>query len=166
MKKGIFAILAAGFCLSLCLVKVPVLAANSPNAAFLTVEDVAKITGFQGLTMVFKDPAKRMIGDINFIRPDGIKILSVTFETVNLKEFAKTKTTDSFKNAFRGPVKGIGDEAYDGPPKMEPFILSVLKGTHWMTISTSFDIKKGMKPILTQDQLKKIAEIIIKNGKW
>ena len=166
MKKGLFAILTAGFYLSLCLVKVPVLASNAPNGALLTVEDVAKITGVRGLTMVPKDPAKRMNGDMNFVRPDGVKILSVTIETINLKEFAKIKTTDSFKNTFRGPVKGIGDEAYDGPPKMEPFILSVLKGTHWMTISTSFDMNKGMKLYLTQDQLKKIAEIIIKNGKW
>ena len=166
MKNRTYVILAAGLSFTLCTLTISVLAASSPNDALLTVGDVAKVTGVRGLKIVPKDPTKRMIGDMNFIREDGIKILSVTFEIVDLKEFAKTKKSDSFKSAFRGPVKGIGDEAYDGPPKMDPFILSVLKGTHWVTISTSFDIKKGMKPILTQDQLKKIAEIIIKNGKW
>lgn len=166
MKKGMCTILATGLSFALYILTISILEANSPNDALLTVADVAKVTGVKGLKMYPKDPTKHMIGDINFIRPDGIKILSVTFETVDLKEFAKTKKSDSFNSAFRGPVKGIGDEAYDGPPKMDPFILSVLKGTHWMTISTSFDMKKGMKPILTQEQLKKIAEIIIKNGKW
>ncbi len=166
MKKGICVILAAGLSITLCMMTVYVLAATPPEAALLTVADVAKVTGVQGLKMIPKDPAKKMIGDINFVRADGVKILSVTFETVDLKEFAKTKNSDSFKSVFIGPVKGVGDEAYDGPPKMEPFILSVRKGTHWMTISTSFDFKKDMKPILIQDQLKKIAEIIIKNGKW
>ncbi len=168
MKKRTYVILVVGLSLALFIMTTSSLMAKSPDASLLTVSDVAKVTGVQGLKMVPKDPdpKKHMIGDINFIRPDGTRILSVTFETVDLKEFAKTKKTDSWKSAFRGPVKGVGDEAYDGPPNMEPFILSVRKGTHWMTISTMFDIKKGMKPILTQEQLKKIAEIIINNGKW
>jgi hypothetical protein len=62
-------------------------------------------------------------------------------------------------------VNGIGDEAFEGPPKMVSFILSVRKGTHLMTISTDLNYET-MKPLLTQEQLKKIAAIIIKNGKW
>jgi hypothetical protein len=145
---------------------VSVFAADSLNAKLLSIAEVEKVTGIQGLKTALKDPSKHMIGDLNFVRPDGKRLLSVVFETINLKEFEKTKASSSFKTTFNGPVKGIGDEAYDGPPKMEPFILSVRKGIHWLTISTSIDVSKGMKPFLTQEQLKKIAEIIIRNGKW
>jgi hypothetical protein len=41
----------------------------------------------------------------------------------------------------------------------------VRKGTHLVTISTELNYET-MKPLLTQEQLKKIAAIIIKNGKW
>jgi len=139
---------------------------DSPNAKLLPLADVTKATGIQGLTMLSKDPSKHMIGDVNFVRPDGKRILSVVFETIDVKQFEKTKATSSFQSTFNGPVKGIGDEAYDGPPKMQPFILSVRKGTHWITISTSIDVANGMKPFLAQEQLKKIAEIIFKNGNW
>ena len=115
MKKGTCVNLAARLFLAICMMTPYVLVATPPEASLLTVADVAKVTGVQGLKMIPKDPAKKMIGDINFVRSDGVKILSVTFETVDLKEFAKTKNSDSFKNVFNGPVKGVGDEAYDGP---------------------------------------------------
>jgi hypothetical protein len=145
---------------------VSVFAADSLNAKLLSIAEAKKVTGIQGLKIASKDPSKHMIGDLNFVKPDGKRLLSVVFEIVDLKAFAQTKESNSFKSLYSGPVKGIGDEAFDGPPKMSPYYLSVRKGTHWITISTSLDVSKGMKPILTQEQLKKIAEIIIRNGKW
>jgi len=168
MKKSLFMNFSAICLLSIFIISISaisVFAADTPNEKLLPVADVAKVTGIQGLKIVPKDQSKRMIGDVNFVKPDGKRILSVVFEIIDLKEFAKTKASSSFKTTFNGPVKGIGDEAYDGPPKMAPFILSVRKGRHWMTISTNLDYGT-MKPLLTQEQLKKIAEIIIKNGKW
>ena len=144
---------------------VSVFAADSPNAKLLSIAEVAKITGIQGLKIVPNDPSKQMIGDVNFVKPDGKRILSLVFETVDLKAYAQAKQLSSFKSAYSGPVKGIGDEAFEGPPKMSPFILSVRKGTHLVTISTELNYET-MKPLLTQEQLKKIAAIIIKNGKW
>jgi hypothetical protein len=144
---------------------VSVFAADSPNAKLLSIAEVAKVTGIQGLKIVPNDPSKQMIGDVNFVKPDGKRILSLVFETVDLKAYAQAKQLSSFKNAYSGPVKGIGDEAFEGPPKMSPFILSVRKGTHLVTISTELNYET-MKPLLTQEQLKKIAAIIIKNGKW
>jgi hypothetical protein len=169
MKRPTFINFAVAWLLAIFITSISgvhVFAADPPNDKLLSIADVVKVTGIQGLKMVPKDLSKRMIGDLNFVKPDGKRILSVVFETVDLKEFAKTKASSSFKSAFNGPVKEIGDEAYDGPPKMDPFILSVRQGTHWITISTSIDVAQGMKPILTQEQLKKIAAIIIKNGKW
>jgi hypothetical protein len=168
MKKPIFMnFLAAGllafFITSISCISV--FAADSPNAKLLPLADVAKVTGIQGLKIVSKDPSKRMIGDVNFVKPDGKRILSLVFETVDLKAYAQAKQSGSFKTAYSGPVKGIGDEAYDGPPKMPPFILTVRKGTHLVTISTDLNYET-MEPLLTQEQLKKIAAIIIKNGKW
>jgi hypothetical protein len=144
---------------------VSVFAADSPNEKLLSIADAAKVTGIQGLKTVPKDPSKQMIGDVNFVRPDGKRILSLVFETVDLKAYAQTKKSSSFKSAYTGPVKGIGDEAYEGPPKMASFILTVRKGTHLVTISTDLNYET-MEPLLTQEQLKKIAAIIIKNGKW
>jgi hypothetical protein len=144
---------------------VSVFAADSPNAKLLSIAEVAKVTGIQGLKIVPNDPSKQMIGDVNFVKPDGKRILSLVFETVDLKAYAQAKQLSSFKSAYSGPVKGIGDEAFEGPPKMSPFILSVRKGTHLVTISTELNYET-MKPLLTQEQLKKIAAIIIKNGKW
>ncbi len=144
---------------------VSVFAADSPNAKLLSITDAVKITGVQGLKTVPKDPAKQMIGDINFVKPDGKRILSLVFETVDLKAYAQAIKSNSFKSAYSGPVKGIGDEAYEGPPKMASFILCVRKGTHLVTISTDLNYET-MKPLLTMEQLKKIAAAIIKNGKW
>ena len=169
MKKNLFLNFVALWFLAIFITSisgVSVFAADSLNAKLLSIADVAKITGVQDLKIVAKDPSKHMIGDLNFVKPDGKRILSVVFETVDLKAFAQTKQSSSFTNFYNSPVKGIGDEAYDGPPKMAPYYLSVRKGTHWITISTSLDVSKGMKPILTQEQLKKIAEIIMKTGKW
>lgn len=166
MKKSRFMNFVVGCCLAIFVASVAVAGGDIPNAKLLPLAAVEKVTGVHGLTIVPKDASKRMIGDVNFVRPDGKRLLSVVFETIDLKEFAKTKATSSFKTTFNGPVKGIGDEAYDGPPKMPPFVLSVRKGTHWITISTSIDVANGMKPFLTQEQLKKIAEIIFKNGNW
>jgi hypothetical protein len=166
MKKLVFMNFVVVLFLAIFITSISVFAADSPNAKLLSIAEMAKVTGIQGLKIVPKDPSKQMIGDVNFVKPDGKRILSLVFETVDLKAFAQTKQSSSFKSLYSGPVKGIGDEAFDGPPKMTPYYLSVRKGTHWITISTSLDVSKGMKPILTQEQLKKIAEIIIKNGKW
>jgi hypothetical protein len=169
MKKQIFMNFVTVWFLAIFITSisgVSLFAADSPNAKLLSITDVEKVTGIQRLKTAPKDPSKHMIGDLNFVKQDGKRLLSVVFETVDLKAFAQTKQSSSFKSLYSGPVKGIGDEAYDGPPKMVSYYLSVRKGTHWITISTSFDVSKGMKPILTQEQLKKIAEIIIKNGKW
>jgi hypothetical protein len=165
MKKHIFINFIMISFLAIFIMCISVFAAESPNAKLLSIAEVAKITGIQGLKIVPNDPSKHMIGDVNFVKPDGKRILSLVFESVDLKAYAKAKQSSSFKSAYSGPVKGIGDEAYDGPPKMPPFILAVRKGTHLVTISTDLNYET-LKPLLTQEQLKKIAAIIIKNGKW
>ncbi len=168
MKKHAHSITARILPFALLLVfTIPVRGAGV-NEKLLTVADVEKVSGTTGLKMLPKDPdpKKMLIGDLNFVRPDGVRILSVVFETVDLKAYAEAKKKDSWKRAFIGPVEGVGDEAHNGPPNMDPFILSVRKGTHLATISTMLDINNALKPILSQEQLKKIAEIIIKNGKW
>jgi hypothetical protein len=168
MKKPIFMNFVAVWFLAIFITSISgisVFAADSPNAKLLSIADVAKVTGIQGLKTAPNDPSKQMIGDVNFVKPDGKRLLSVVFETVDLKAYAQAKQSSSFKSAYSGPVNGIGDEAFEGPPKMVSFILSVRKGTHLMTISTDLNYET-MKPLLTQEQLKKIAAIIIKNGKW
>jgi hypothetical protein len=165
MKKLVFMNFVVVLFLAIFITSISVFAADSPNAKLLSIAEMAKVTGIQGLKTAPKDPSKHMIGDVNFVKPDGKRLLSLVFETVDLKAYAQAEQSKSFKSAYSGPVKGIGDEAFDGPPKMPPFILTVRKGTHLVTISTDLDYET-MKPLLTQEQLKKIAAIIIKNGKW
>jgi hypothetical protein len=167
MKKRICSILTACLSFTFCTTSIFGFASDSPYSKLLTVADVAKVSGVQGLKIIPKDPdpMKQLTGDVNFVKPNGKKILALVFETVDLKAYAQSRQSKSFKSAFSGPVKGIGDEAYQGPPNMPSFILSVRKGTHLVTISTELDYTT-MEPILTQEQLKKIAEIIMKNGKW
>ncbi|MGD0589591.1 MAG: hypothetical protein ABSA44_02175 [Bacteroidota bacterium] len=165
MKKHIFMNFFMVLFLVISITSISVFAADSPNAKLLSIAEVAKVTGIQGLKIASKDPSKHMIGDLNIVKPDGKRLLSIVFETVDLKAYAQAKQSSSFKSAYSGPVKGIGDEAYEGPPKMTSFILTVRKGTHLVTISTDLNYET-MKPLLTQEQLKKIAAIIIKNGKW
>jgi hypothetical protein len=166
MKKSRFISFVIDCCWAMFVASVAIASGDIPNAKLLPLAAVEKVTSVHGLTIVPKDASKRMIGDVNFVRPDGKRLLSVVFETIDLKAFEKTKATSSFKTAYNGPIKGVGDEAYDGPPNMPPFVLSVRKGTHWITISTSIDVANGMKPFLSQEQLKKIAEIIFRNGNW
>jgi hypothetical protein len=165
MKKHVFMNFIMILFLAIFIASISLFAADTPNAKLLSIADAEKVTGIKGLKIVPKDPSKQMIGDVNFVKPDGKRILSFVFETVDLKAYAQAKQSSSFKSAYSGPVKGIGDEAYEGPPKMTPFILTVRKGTHMVTISTNLNYET-MKPLLTQEQLKKIAAIIIKNGKW
>ena len=164
MKKHVFMNFIMILFLAIFIASISLFAADTPNAKLLSIADAEKVTGIKGLKIVPKDPSKQMIGDVNFVKPDGKRLLSVVFETVDLKAYAQAKQSSSFKSAYSGPVKGIGDEAFEGPPKMASFILSVRKGTHLMTISTDLNYET-MKPLLTQEQLKKIAAIIIKNGK-
>ena len=49
----------------------------APGAQYLTVQDVEKITGLQGVKLVPRDPSKGAGGDLNFANKDGKLILMV-----------------------------------------------------------------------------------------
>jgi hypothetical protein len=65
MKKPIFMNFVAVWFLAIFITSISgisVFAADSPNAKLLSIADVAKVTGIQGLKTAPNDPSKQMIG--------------------------------------------------------------------------------------------------------
>lgn len=131
----------------------------TPVGKLLTVADVEKVTGIQGLKLAPHDPSKGAAGELNFARPDGTLIVLLT--TMPASAYADAK---SFTDAFRADLPGIGDEAFEGPSKRiktEPYTLTFRKGDRAFAMASFFDLKHGAKPFLTEAQLKKLAGIIL-----
>lgn len=141
-------------------------ASPSLYANLLSPAEVSKISGIAGIKSVPKDPAKAAGGDLNFAKPDGTLVLMVTFQTVDPKDLAKNSKTKSFKDVYVGPVTpGVGDASFESPVTGERTILTFLKGNHWVTLG-SFLNPFTMKALLSQKQLRELAQTIINNGKW
>lgn len=135
---------------------VSIVAAGAVNyEQLLTPADLTKVSGLQGIKLVPQDTSKGAGGNLNFARPDGQLVLMVLFYKPD--KYPKLKAQ---KLNYYGPVKGIGDDAFEGPSMGERNVLFCLKGKYCFSLSTYFD-PKTMKAILSQEQMRQLAKVLI-----
>jgi len=119
---------------------------------YLSVADVQKVTGLTGLRQVPRN--EEADGDLNYARPDGKIILSVSFYPSSAYASAKSSRT-----GFKSNVQGIGEEAFLGPRDGPPlFILAFRKGAHTVILNTELESSKSTR--LSTEQLTAIAKLI------
>ncbi len=82
----------------------------------LTVEDVEKASGLNGVNKVQHHPSKFMGGDLNFVNERGEKILCVVFATANQFEMFKSSMAEGMMTL----AAGVGDEAVAGLSSSNP----------------------------------------------
>ena len=127
----------------------------APGAQYLTVQDVEKITGLQGVKLVPPDPSKGAGGDLNFANKDGKLILMVNR---NLRSDMLYTQTKNMKGAFKEDIQGVGDAAFTGPPGNYPYFVAFKKGKGSGTVSTFLTFTGTVLPM---DQIKKVAQQIV-----
>lgn len=123
----------------------------------LTVADVEKVGKLKGIKLVGKDPSAGAGGDLNFARADGTLVLMVALGSKSLLESMKAQ-----KGTFKGPVAGIGDEAFNGPSTGRVlYLLAFRKGSKVASLSSYLDLIGSGKPFFNEAQLKELAKIAI-----
>jgi len=180
VRKTRFVAVLAGavlvFVLAACTTKTPVSESSKPRnkttapdkpandvstdkSKLLTVADVTKVTGIQGVRFVARGQAKGAGGDLNFAMPDGHLLLLVVV-------MDNTSTFETWKKLSVDQVSGVGDEAFSGPKNMpEPYNLYVRSNGQSISIASFFDYKPEavgkLKPLLTIGQLTELAKIVV-----
>ena len=124
------------------------------GAQYLTVQDVEKITGLHGVKLVPPDASKGAGGDLNFADKDGKLILKVNRNLYSDMLYTQTK---NMKDTVKEDIKGVGDAAFIGPPGNFPYFLAFKKGKGSATASSFLGFTG---PLLTIDQLKKVAQLV------
>ncbi len=124
---------------------------------YLTVADVEKVSGIQGIQLVDYDPSIGAGGDINFALSDGTMFLLAQIQPESLFEQWREQ-----ENFFHEPISNLGDEAYSGPGLFEfQYIVYCLKKPYAIAVSSFFNDSGDGKPYLTQEQLVELMEIIL-----
>jgi len=135
-----------------------VLRAQSPYDQYLKPADIEKAGNLTGIRIVPYDPSKGAGGNLNFGLADGTVVLIATFQTMDQKAYDKYKT--QMKSYIRGPVAGIGDDAFDGPPGNSPYFIGFKKGNRVVTISTFFNTAKMGETYLSMTQLADLCKTV------
>lgn len=125
---------------------------------YLTAADVEKAGGLSGIEKIPYDPSKGAGGTLNFGLADDKPVVIATMMTVRPGDYQKYK--DQSKKYIRGPVAGIGEDAYDGPPGPVQYFIGFKKGTWYVQISTFFNMEAGGQTYLSMDQLKALCQVI------
>jgi len=125
---------------------------------FLTAADVGKAGGLTGVKKIPRDPSKGAGGTLNFGLTNDNPVVIATFMSVRPGDYEKYK--DQSKKYIRGPVTGIGEDAYDGPPGQVQYFIGFKKGMWYVQVSTFFNMEGGGKPYLSMDQLKALCQTI------
>ncbi len=143
------------------------IAAQGAYDKLLTVGDVEKVAGVTGVRSVPNGSQVGAGGMLNFARGDGKLILMVNFGDAQLYRKARdTKELEiggkKYPNMlFAHDVPGLGDEAFASPPGKDQFAIYARKGNKAITVSTYYPgAGEGVKPVLTEAQLKTIAQLI------
>lgn len=130
---------------------------QAPTAAaqkLLTIAEVEGIAGVKGVKLIPKDISKGAGGDLNFANADGSMLLMVITQPASTYKDWKAQSV-----LVKGPVSGVGDEAFSGPAGAMQYVIYFRKGDHAASISSFFN-NTTMKPLLSQDQLKAAAKIV------
>ena len=131
----------------------------------LTVADVEKVTGLQGIQMVPPMSVPGAGGGLNFASADKHMVVMVNFGPADLYRRAKAQTEMKVAGQtipmplFHADVPGVGDEAFDSPPGAQQYVLYVRKGTQAISLTTY--VRIGRPPVLTMAQLKQLAAIVV-----
>ena len=129
----------------------------SDKSDYLTVTDVEKVSGVQGIQLVDYDPSIGAGGDINFALPDGTMFLLAQIQPDSL--FEEWRERDGF---FHELIANLGDEAYSGPGLFEyQYIVYCLKKPYAVAVSSFFNDSGDGKPYFNQEQLIDLVEIIL-----
>jgi len=131
---------------------------NPANSNLLTADDVAKVTGLTGVTLVPPDVHKGAGGDLNFALPNGKMILLVSFLDTNGYNQSK-----KMEGVYGGEVTGVGDQAFIGKVMGMESILYFMKGARGAALSSFIDTDHGWpgKPYVSQPQLRQLAALMI-----
>jgi hypothetical protein len=124
------------------------------GAQYLTVQDVEKITGLQGVKLVPPDASKGAGGDLNFANKDGKLILMSNRSLSSDMLYSQTK---KMNGAFKEDIQGVGDAAFIGPPGNYPYFVAFKKGKGSGSVATFLSFTGTL---LTIDQVKKVAQQI------
>jgi hypothetical protein len=127
----------------------------APGAQYLTVQDVEKITGLQGIKLVPRDPSKGAGGDLNFANKDGKLILMVQRMLSSDALYSQNK---EMKGTVKADIEGVGDAAFTGPAGDLQYFVIFKKGKGSGTAATFLTITGGT--LLPLDQVKKVAQQI------
>ena len=123
----------------------------------LTVSDVEKVTGLQGIQLIPKDPMKGAGGDLNFALGGEDMVLMVSVQDSSLYEAWK-----NLEGNFYAVVPDIGDEAFKGPGFTEVrYLLVFKKGNKAVLLSTFLNLEAGGESYLKMEQLYQLAKIIV-----
>ena len=123
----------------------------------LTVADVEKVTGLQGIQLIPKNPMKGAGGDLNFALGGEDMVLMVSVQDASLYEQWK-----NLEGNFHAEVPDIGDEAFKGPGFAEVrYLLVFRKGNKAVLLSTFLNMEAGGEPYLKMEKLTEFAKIII-----
>ena len=129
----------------------------SDKSDYLTVSDIEKVSGVQGIQLVDYNPSIGAGGDINFALPDGTMFLLAQIQPESL--FEQWREQDSF---FHEPIPNLGDEAYSGPGLFDyQYIVYCLKKPYSIAVSSFFNDSGDGKPYFTQEKLIELVEIIL-----
>jgi hypothetical protein len=124
----------------------------APGGQYLTVQDVEKITGLQGVKIVPPNASKGAGGDLNFADKDGKLILMVNRSLSSDMFYSQTK---NMKDTVKEEIQGVGDAAFIGPPGNYPYFVAFKKGKGSGTVSSFLGFTGPLIPI---DQVKKAAQ--------
>ena len=122
-----------------------------------------KVTGLTGLQLLPPGSVPGAGPGLNFAGPGKRMVLMVNFGTADLYSRAKAQKEMTVGGMtfpmplFHALVPGVGDEAFDSPPGPSQYVLYLRKGNKAASLTTY--LEKGLKPILTIDQLKQLGVI-------
>jgi hypothetical protein len=125
---------------------------------YLTAADIEKAGGLTGIKKIPYNPSKGAGGTLNFGLADDKPVVIATMMTVKAGDYEKYK--DQSKKYIRGPVAGIGEDAYDGPPGAVQYFIGFKKGMWYVQISSFFNMDAGGKTYLSMDQLTALCKTI------
>jgi hypothetical protein len=159
--------LAMGRTLAVALMATAAAAAQGPYDKLLSVADVEKVAGVTGVKTVPNGSQAGAGGMLNFVNASGKLILAVSFGDAQLYKKARdTKELEiggkKYPNLlFAHDVAGVGDEAFASPPGPVQYVLYAHKGNHGLAVNTFYPgAGEQVKPVLTEAQLKTIAQLI------
>lgn len=131
----------------------------------LTPADIEKTTGLQGVHLLPATATGAVPGRDNYA--DGNGRIVLWFQTMNGAAFAAAKAQPAKvvsgiliePKLFHAAVAGVGDEAFDSPDGTPQHALYVRKKDSAFGLISNVTLTNA--PIVTMDQLKAIAKIVL-----